>query len=296
MSDITVVVASRNRRHQLLETIPRHLALPEHPRVVVVDDASTDGSGMAVEAAHPQVRVIGLRRQAGCAARNRGIAEATTPYVALTDDDAWWRPGALRVAAELLDRHPRLAAVNPRILVGHDEREDPLCAEMASSPLRAAPGQPGHPLLSFIACAVVVRRDAILGAGGFSDRFQIGAEEELLAWDLAAKGWQMSYIPEITAHHCPPRGAGSRPERRELIVRNTLWTQWLRRPARTAAWRTAQELRRLPADRVSARAVIRALAGVPWVVRERRLSPPHVEAMRRLLDDQQLRSASRAPT
>ncbi len=84
-----------------------------------------------------------------------------------------------------------------------------------------------------------------------------------------------------------------RPARRELAVRNALWGPWLRRPARAAAWRTAHELRRLRPDRVTARAVVRAIAGVPWVLRERRASPPHVEAMRRLLDDQQLRSTSR---
>jgi GT2 family glycosyltransferase len=295
MSAVTIVVASRNRRDQLHETLPRHLTLPERPPVVVVDDASTDGTAAAVRAAHPDVRVVRLQRQAGCAARNHGLAHATTPYVALTDDDAWWTPGALRRAADLLDRHPRLALVNARILVGAERREDPLCAEMARSPLRPAPGQPGHPLLSFIACAVVVRRDAVLAAGGFCERLGIGGEEELLGWDLAAAGWQMSYVPDVVAHHCPPPSHGPRRERRERTLRNALWQPWLRRPPRAAAWRTARELRRVPVDAVGVRAVVRALAGSPWVLRSRRPSPPHVEAMRRLLDEQQLRSASRAP-
>jgi hypothetical protein len=130
-------------------------------------------------------------------------------------------------------------------------------------------------------------------AGGFCERLVIGGEEELLGWDLAAAGWRMSYVPQVVAHHCPPAGSGVRPQRRELAVRNALWAPWLRRPIRSAAWRTARELRRLRPDRTSARAVVRAAAGAPWVLRERRLSPPHVEAMRRQLDEQQLRSASR---
>ena len=279
---VAVVVASRNRRELLLRTLPRHLALPERPRVVLVDDASTDGTAGAVEAMGA-VDVIRLDRNLGGAARNAGLRAVEVPYVAFCDDDSWFAPGALRRAADVLDRHPRLAAVNAHILVGADERPDPTCAEMARSALPAGDGQPGHPLLSFIACAVVVRRAALLEVGGFSERLGVGGEEELLGWDLAAAGWQMSYVPEVVAHHHPPPNDG-RPERREQLLRNALLALWLRRPARTAASLTLELLRRSPRDRFSARAVARVLAGTPWVLRERRVGPPHVETMRRLLD------------
>jgi N-acetylglucosaminyl-diphospho-decaprenol L-rhamnosyltransferase len=279
---VAVVVASRNRRELLLRTLPRHVALPERPHVVVVDDASIDGTADAVEATG--VDVIRLPRSLGGAARNVGIRAVDAPYVGLCDDDSWWRPGALRRAADLLDHHPRLAAINGHILVGPDRRVDPSCEDMARHVLPTVDGQPGHPLLSFLACAVVVRRSAVLELGGFSERLGLGGEEELLGWDLAGAGWLMSYVPEVVAHHHPPPNDG-RPERRELFLRNALWVTWLRRPARTAAVRTVQVLRRSPHDRYSARAVVSALAGLPWVLRGRRVSPPHVEAMRRLLED-----------
>jgi GT2 family glycosyltransferase len=290
---VAVVVVSRDRRDALLASVPRHLELPERPGVVVVDNASSDGSAELLARTHPCVRVIRLDRNRGGAARNVGAQAVRAPYVALTDDDAWWQPGALQRAADLLDAHPRLAVVQPHILVGASERDDAICAEMAASPLPRRHGQPGHPLLSFVACAVVMRRDALLSAGGFSERFGIGGEEELLGWDLAAHDWVMSYVPDVVAHHHPPRVPGGRPQRREIGIRNTLWTTWLRRPVRTAAVRSVQVLARCPGDWVTARGVARAVAGAPAVLRERRLSPPHVEAMRRLLDDQQLRSASR---
>ena len=285
---LTVVVASRNRRDTLLGSVARHLALPERPSVFVVDDASTDGTAAALRRAHPEVTVIELDRSRAAAARNAGLVAAATPYVALTDDDAWWEPGALTAAIELLDRHPRLAVVNAHILVGPDDRDDPLCAEMATSPLPPIEGLPGHTLLSFIACAAVVRREAILAVGGFSARLGIGGEEELVGWDLAAAGWEMAYVPGVVAHHRPPCRGRPRPERRILLTRNALWLPWLRRPARAAAVRTVRELRRCPPDLVSARAVVQAIAGLPGILRERRVSPPHVEAMRRLLEDQQL--------
>ncbi|MEA2246153.1 MAG: hypothetical protein QOH46_682 [Solirubrobacteraceae bacterium] len=289
---VAIVVASRNRRDLLLRTLPMHLGLPERPRVVVVDDASTDGTAEAVRAAAPGVDVIALRTRMGAAARNVAMRQLDVPYVALCDDDSWWTPGALRQAADLLDRHPRLAVVNGRVLVGADEHTDPMSEEMAQSPLPRAGDQPGHPLLSFVACAVVLRRSAVLQAGGFSERLGVGGEEELLGWDLAAAGWLMSYVPEIVAHHDPPPHNG-RPERRETGIRNTLWVTWLRRPARPAAVRTARVLRRCPPDRHTARAVARALAGRAWVLRERRTSPPLVEEMRRLLERQQLHSRAR---
>ena len=169
------------------------------------------------------------------------------------------------------------------LLVGAYERVDPSCEEMARSVLPPAEPQPGHPLLSFIACAVVLRRAAVLEVGGFSERFAVGGEEELLGWDLASAGWLMSYVPDVVAHHHPPPNDG-RPERRQVTLRNALWVTWLRRPARTAAARTLRMLQRSPRDRYTARAVAGALGGLPWVLRERRVSPPHVEASRRLLE------------
>jgi GT2 family glycosyltransferase len=290
---VSVVVVSRDRRQALLESVPRHLGLPEQPAVVVVDNASSDGSPDLVAQRHPEVRVIRLGRNRGGAARNIGARAAGTPYVAFTDDDAWWEPGALRRAADLLDAHPRLAVVQAHILVGPAARDDAICLEMAASPLPRRHGQPGHPLLSFVACAVVMRRDALLAVGGFSERLGIGGEEELLGWDLAAHDWVMSYVPDVVAHHHPPHVPGGRPQRREIGIRNTLWTTWLRRPLPTAAVRTVQVLALCPGDWVTARGVARAVAGASSVLRERRPSPPHVEAMRRLLDGQQLRSESR---
>src|SRR3954454_6228768 len=66
---VAIVIASRNRRDLLLRTLSRHLALPERPRVVLVDNASTDGSPDAVLAQRPGVEVIRLERNIGGAAR-----------------------------------------------------------------------------------------------------------------------------------------------------------------------------------------------------------------------------------
>jgi GT2 family glycosyltransferase len=287
----TIVVATRDRHEQLAATLPRHLALPERPRVIVVDD------GSAEPVVAPGAEVLTLSRGAGDMARNAGARASSTPYVAFTDDDAWWDPGALRTAADLLDANPRLAVVQPHVLVGAATRDDPTCAEMRASPLPTAPGQPGSSILSFIACAVVVRREALLACGGFSERLGIGGEEQVLSWDLVAAGWQLSYIPDVTAHHDPPPAPDGRPARQTATIRNALWTLWLRRPLSAAARGTAAALAQATHDRTTAHALRDAIVGGSWILRERRVNPPHVEEMCRALarGPDARRAATRGP-
>jgi GT2 family glycosyltransferase len=279
---VGVVIATRNRGPELLRTVTRLRALDEQPPIVVVDNASTDGTAELVRAHHPGVQVVGLRRNRGAAARTVGARLVDTPYVAFSDDDSWWAPGALTRAAELLDRYPRLAVLAARVLVGPEERLDPVCEEMAHSPLPPAPDLPGPSVLGFIACGAVVRRPAFLEVDGFDARFGVGGEEELLAVDLAARGWGLAYVDEVVAYHHPspsrdPSG------RRRVQVRNALWSAWLRRPLGGAARQTAHVAALAMHQPGALSGVLLAILGLPWVLRERRPVPRELEAELRAL-------------
>jgi GT2 family glycosyltransferase len=284
LARVAVVIATRNRGPELLGTLARLLALDEQPPIVVVDNGSTDGTAELVRANYAGVQVVGLRHNCGGAARTVGARLVDSPYVAFSDDDSWWAPGALGRAVELLDRHPRLAVVAARVLVGPDRRLDPVCQEMAHSPLPSAPDLPGPSVLGFIACGAVVRRAAFLEVGGFDVRLGVGGEEELLAVDLAARGWGLAYVEEVVAHHHPspsrdPSG------RRRIQIRNALWSAWLRRPLGGAARQTAH-LAALAMHQPGAwSGILLALAGLPWVLRERRPVHPELEAALRTLAD-----------
>jgi GT2 family glycosyltransferase len=239
---VAVVIATRNRSTELLGTLTRLRALQEQPPIVVVDNGSTDGTSALVRDNYPGVQLVGLRRNRGAAARTVGARLVHSPYVAFSDDDSWWAPGALRRAVELLDRHPRLAVLAARVLVGPERRLDPVCGEMAHSPLPPADDLPGPSVLGFIACGAVVRRAAFLEVGGFDVRLGVGGEEELLAVDLAERGWGLAYVAEVVAYHHPspsrdPSG------RRRVQVRNALWSAWPRSPCtseergRASSWR-----------------------------------------------------------
>jgi GT2 family glycosyltransferase len=240
----------------------------------------------------PDVELVASAENLGATGRNLGVARVDTPYVAFCDDDTWWEPGSLRTAADVFDAHPLLAVITARIVVEPAGTEDPIVAELRDSPVRGADWLPGPALGSFLAGASVVRRSAFLESGGFSDRLWLGGEEELLAGDLAAAGWELCYLPELTVHHRASRARDAHRRRRDGI-RNTLWTTWLRRPLRPALRRTWHLLRTLPRDRVSAAGLLAAVAGIPWVMRERRVLPPHAEARFAALDEAQRRSTAR---
>jgi GT2 family glycosyltransferase len=282
---VAVAIVTRNRRERLLATLARLRELSERPPVLVADNASSDGTVEAVRRAHPHVQVLALRENRGAAARNAAVRALASPYVAFSDDDSWWEPGALRQAAEAFATHPQLGLLAARVLVGPRGRLDPTCAEMADSPLTDAGGSgvPGVPVLGFVACGAVVRRTAFLQAGGFDARYGIGGEERLLAGDLVAAGWLVRYDARIVARHWPPPPSAERRGRAAHVVRNDLWSAWLRRPARALPAATLHALADGGAGWQTLRGAGAALRGLPWVVRERRPHPREVEAaMRRL--------------
>jgi GT2 family glycosyltransferase len=275
---------THNRYEEVVTTLKKLTQLPENPRIVVVDNGSNDGTPAEVARHFSQVEVIEAGKNMGAAARTLGVRHLDTPYVAFCDDDAWWEPGGLKRAADLFDALPRLAILNSRVLVGPEEREDPICSLMARSPLPREPGMPGPPLLGFLAGASVVRRSAYLEAGGFEPRFFIGGEEELLAADLASRGWWICYVPELVVHHHPsPRRDGT--GRRSTMVRNALWFAWLRRPLPVALRKTFEAARNHPRDRVAWLALAEALRGIPWTLRRRQPLPPDVERALQLLEE-----------
>jgi GT2 family glycosyltransferase len=280
---VAVVVATRDRVRSLRRTLTRLEALPERPPIIVVDNASTDGSAEMVADEFPDVRIIELPENWGAGARTVGARHVEAKYVAFSDDDSWWAAGALANAADALDAHPRLALLAARILLDPEGGLDPACAEMASSPLPAEPDLPGRPVLGFVACGAVVRRCAFLDVGGFDPRFGVGGEERLVAIDLATAGWGLAYFNEVVAHH-HPESKRDHTGRRRTVARNDLWSAWLRRPLGSMLRQTCLTMGPAVTDPWTRAGVIEAFRGLGWVARARRPIPPHVESKLRTLE------------
>jgi GT2 family glycosyltransferase len=265
---LTVVLLTYNCAHRIRPVVERlcGLGVP----VVAVDNASRDGTPAVLES-YPGVEVVRLARNMGAAGRNVGVQHVRTRYVAFCDDDGWYERDGLCRAVAALDEHPRLALVSARILVAPDARLDPICAEMAASPLPDRHGIPGRVLLGFMAGAAVVRVAAFRAVGGYDPRFFIGGEEETLAVELARAGWQLRYRDDVVAHHQPSIANASAV--RPYLMRNTLVNCWLHRRATSALRWTGFVLAATPKDRNWPRALAMAFAATPWVLRRRRPLP-----------------------
>jgi GT2 family glycosyltransferase len=273
---VSVVVATRDRRESLLRSLAR-LDVPGGPPVVVVDNASGDGTAGAVRAAHPRVTLLELPANAGAVGRTAGVRRTTTGYVAFADDDSWWEPGALDRVADLLDAHPAVAVVVARVRLAADGSLDAVTVKHRAAVLGRSPGAPGPDVLSFPAFAAVVRRDAYLAVGGFSPLLFFGGEEHLLALDLAAAGWQLVAADDVVAWHDPAGPERPSPARWAQQTRNDLLVDWLRRPLPVALAGTARLARRAVRDPGCRRALAGLLRRLPAALRARRPVPEALE-------------------
>lgn len=289
---VTVVVITYNRRDELRRTLRAMTSLPDAAPIVLADNGSSDGSAAMAETEFPDVTVVRLPRNLGATARNIAVEQVSTPYVAFCDDDTVWQPGALTTAADVLDEYPGLATVTGRCLVEPALTEDPLTPELRNSPVPGPDWMPGPTLLGIMAGLTMIRRRAFREVGGFEPRMWLGGEEELLALDLATAGWWMCWREDVVIHHRPSTSRDAR-RRRQLGIRNTLWTLWLRRPVRSALRRSAQIVRSAPADRYTALAVLEAARSLGWVARNRVVVPSRVESGLLALEDTQVHSSAR---
>jgi GT2 family glycosyltransferase len=281
------VIASRNRAVELATVVARLLDSTACP-IIVVDNASEDASVAVMKriAARSADRlcVIELDSNRGAVGRNVGVAACSTPYVAFCDDDSWWAPDAPAIAAELFDRHQSVGLLAGRTFVWPDRREDPFTNELANSALGHRPDLPGPSILGFMTCAAIVRKQAFEAAGGFSDILHFRGEEQLLAMDMAASGWDLCYCQDLIAIHQPSAVRATTAAQNARALRNAVLTTWMRRPLRHCLKATGTLMRAALRDGEHARSAAEAIARVPAVVRHRHSLPPQVEDALALLE------------
>jgi GT2 family glycosyltransferase len=171
--------------------------------VVLVDQNPDDRLANLIESFSPQFTIRHIRSARGLSrARNNGIATAAGDILCFPDDDCWYEPDTLEVAARLLADHPDLAIVTGRTL-------DSLGMSSVSP-------TGGHSLAitrwNYLRCgnsnSIFARRAALADIGGFdedlgvgaSSPFQSGEEADFLLRALSA-GKGLRYFPELVVHH-----------------------------------------------------------------------------------------------
>lgn len=117
----TLCIINFNGMRHLQRTLPAVVGLAaEFAEIILVDNASTDGSLAYVEAGFPSIRVVRLNRNDGPgAARNAGLASTRSELVLFIDNDVIPQPGCAGILARTLAEHPQAAVAAPRILYAH---------------------------------------------------------------------------------------------------------------------------------------------------------------------------------
>ena len=232
-SSAAAVVVSYNVRDLLLVCV-ESLRQDGIDHIVVVDNASADGSADAVRGL-AGVEVLALDRNLGFgSAANRGVDRTTTPYVAVMNPDIVVEPGATKALVGALESDPGLAVVGPRV----ETPDGGLYPSVRTFPdLADAAGHaflhfvwPGNPfsrryrMLDWdhsVAADVdwvagthfLVRRQAWDEVGGFDEAFFMYLEDVDLCWRLRRAGWRTGYQPAARVTHAIGRSTDQTPYR-----------------------------------------------------------------------------------
>ena len=252
--DVSVSIVNTSSKELLLsclESLERDATRQVAVEVVVLDNASDDGSAETVREDFPWVRVIEHRHRAGFGANHNTVIRATTGrYVYVLNEDTISEPGSLDRLVAYMDAHLRVGALGPGVLY-LDGRHQP-SAWRFPTPAAAAigtltlgkvgieqsTGDRAKRVDWAMGCALLVRRAALDEVGLFDERFFIYTEETDLCRRLAVAGWETHYVPEIVIAHHVSQFSANVPERRIVEhwrIRHRYWAKHHSRAGARAA-------------------------------------------------------------
>ena len=224
-AELAIVIVNYNTRGYLercLDTLETHRG-DITTDVLVIDNASRDGSHLRAVAAHPWARLIENPRNIYLSpAWNQGIKATTAPFVLLLNPDAEWHLGTLADYVAVARKHPKAGIVGPAI------RNPDGSMYPSGRPLPSVLDAAGHAFLSPFAprntftrryhmegwdrtservvdwvsgACMLMPRAALDAVGLFDERFPLYAEELDMATRLRDAGWSVVFTPEVEVVH-----------------------------------------------------------------------------------------------
>jgi N-acetylglucosaminyl-diphospho-decaprenol L-rhamnosyltransferase len=244
LTDVAIVIVSFNARRDLERCLRSlHDAPPSvlH-EIVVVDNASSDGSVELVRREWPDVRVIDMGRNAGfSAANNAGIRATESELVLLLNNDTVVPPGAIDALAGELRADPRVGVLAPRLVDASGRPElsfgpmiGPL-AELRQKYLLRLYERGFGPAVAFVnwqlsavrrvdwvsgAC-LLVRRDAAEQIGLLDERFLLYCEDVDFCAAIRGLGREVRYTPSVEIQHLRGRSLAKLPRLKNYVYRHS---------------------------------------------------------------------------
>lgn len=241
--DVTVVVVGYNDRESFPVCVAALAADPAAARIVVVDNASTDGTSETfgeLESLDPRVEIIENEENVGYAGAVDGVLPSVaTRYVAVLNADSVPSTGWLAPQVAHLDTHPQFAATCPTVTLAGTERLNATGLDIhvtglgfnrrLHSPVGAAEVKPTE-VPGLQGGAFVIRRDTLEAAGGWYSGGFLYHEDVELSWTLRLMGHRIAYVPTPRVDHhysltmSPEKLFLLERNRWETLLANTRWT------------------------------------------------------------------------
>ena len=233
---VSVVVVKLNAGDELLQTVSSALASTVPVEVLVVDNASTDGSRERLAeryAEEPRVRILRNEANFGFAeASNAGIAEARGGHILLLNPDCSVEPGTLETVRRALEERPA-AGMAGCLIRNPDGSEQPGCRRLLPTPGRAfvrafglgraglsdfvLAGQPlpdGPVEVEAISGAfMMVRRETLAKVGLLDEGYFLHCEDLDWCQRYRQAGLKILFVPGAVAVHVKGRSGRDRPVR-----------------------------------------------------------------------------------
>lgn len=266
---VCVAVVNYNTRELLARCLESVLS-DGAAHVVVVDNASTDGSAPYVRDRFPRVQVIENEANVGYgAAANQAVRHTSHPFVLLLNADTKIQPGSVAALVTHAARSPRAGIVAPAIETTDGAREcsyfpfpgtldwlleneplAPLVKRLPPLKQRSVSFQPAdrpRRVPWVVGCAMLLRREAVESMGGFDESYFMYYEEVDLCRRMADAGWEVHFTPAARVTHVG--GASTSQYRTEMLIRHFQSTlQYYSRHysgLRLGFWLTAMHVKRI---------------------------------------------------
>jgi len=238
--DLSIVIVNFNTSDYTIQCLD---SIAENPpecnyEIVVVDNASTDGSADRLEEQYNYILLIRSPNNRGIAGGNNlGIKASSGRYVLLLNNDTIVNSRSLNAMVEFLDNHQDAGAVGGRLLnpdgsfQAASNKYPTLIEEfMISTRLGVLirPTYPGHSysheveIVDWIGSACLLLRMTALNQVGLVDEdYFIYGDETDLQYRFSKAGWKIYYLPDVTTIHFGGRSM-NRWSRRKMVYRGKI--------------------------------------------------------------------------
>ena len=235
---VSVIIVSWNARDYLNQCL-RSLSskVCRYPmEIIVVDNASSDGSAECVEREFPHVQLIRTGSNLGFGkANNIGISRSSGQYVCLVNSDVKVLPDCITRLVDYCEQHPTVGMVGPRIIGGDGKLQRscrgfpgvwnsfcralaldsifPRCKWFNGFLLYHWPQDSLRQVDMLTGCFWLVRRQALAQVGLLDERFFMYGEDMDWSKRFWLKGWPLTFIPSAEAIHYGGASSANAPVR-----------------------------------------------------------------------------------